>query len=219
MSEIDEATLRILEKTLDSKALAAVRMAIADAERLKVIRDAFLTGRDVEAVELIRTLDLTKALDDAKKKISSAGPATLGVRRAFLGISSRFIPAGASERVVVRPQIPFKADRFAVSRRCSEHFLISSIRVGNRAQDAAPSEIAADLMEGAFDVPDLVFDNSDPSMPIEVRIDSLVQSQIGIAIDMDTCQTAMDLVLDVVNESSAQQRFFGLYLGVVPNDY
>ena len=211
---MDDRILKMLEQTLDSKSLAKVREAIEDAARLTVIRDAFLNGRDVEAVTLIKQLDLTKA----KRKINKNAAPVLGMRRAILGISSSAeISPGQNVTCVTRPQIPFKPDRFAVSRRCSSAFLIERFQVGNRAQDVANSTIPADMMEASFPELPYLFDSSEPGMPIEIRIDSFVEAQFGIPIDMDTCQVAQDLVVQVSNDGPIPLRFYGLYLGVCPN--
>lgn len=212
---MDEAILKILEEKLDSRQIAEIRLAIEDANRITVIRDAFLSGKDVEAISLIKHLDLTKSLDEARKKIDSKANTVLGIRRTILGIST-MVPPGSTQVITVRPQRVFKVDRLAVSRLCSSYFIISSIRVGNQYQEVALSEIAADLLETSFDESSLIF-NREPGELIEVKIDSFVESRIGIPIDMDTCQTAQDLSMFVMNtDLENSRRFSALYLGVTP---
>jgi hypothetical protein len=49
--------IAILEQKLDPSTLAIVRAALDDSDRLAVIRDAFLEGRDAQAVQMILDLD------------------------------------------------------------------------------------------------------------------------------------------------------------------
>jgi hypothetical protein len=50
-------TIAILQQKLDPSTLKVVRAALDDSDRLSVIRDAFLEGRDREAIQMIRDLD------------------------------------------------------------------------------------------------------------------------------------------------------------------
>jgi hypothetical protein len=125
-SPYDQA-LNIVRDKLDPATAKIIELALVDAHRLLVIRDAFLEGNDVKAVQMIRDLD------------------PIGIRK-VLGVNSRdALVTGQTAQFVARPQLPFTADHFAVSPSVAPYFDIEDIRVSNLSQMIQYAPIAADL--------------------------------------------------------------------------
>jgi hypothetical protein len=122
-----EEAIAILERKLDGATLAIVRSALEDSDRLSIIRDAFLAGRDADAVQMIRDLD------------------PIGIRKAVGVNSYGGIVAGGSAQLSIRPQLPFQATNLIVSPSCAADFMINDIRVGTSSMYVQSSDIAADL--------------------------------------------------------------------------
>ena len=162
--------------------------------RLEAIRDAFLTGRDAEAVQMLTELD------------------DLG-GRTVLGINSRnVVEAGQTVQVECRPQLPFRADRFCVDDGVSRHFLIHDIRVGIRSQFIQSSDLAGAIASSRVSLEDLrpeLDEHGFWTIKIERRLDEL----IGVAIDMPICEVAQDMVVIVTNISTVPTTFRGAFFG------
>lgn len=130
---MDEAkqqeVLDIIAMTVDETTLAIVRDALADSHRMTIIRDAFLAGRDHEAVNL-DPRGLYKLLP------TSSGAA--------------LIEPTMSAQITATPQTAFRATRLMVSRR-SRDFMIADIRVGTQYQFVQAGEVPADIFAGNLD--------------------------------------------------------------------
>jgi hypothetical protein len=183
--------ISILEQKLDPSTLALVRAALDDSDRLTVIRDAFLEGRDVQAVQMIRDLD----------------PA--GIRKA-LGVISRMVIEGSRlEQITVRPQVPFRATHLVVSPRCAAHFNIEDIRIGNRSQFLNMGAIAADL----FTTGEVLHGEADEQGFYTIRISKRAEACLPLRIDMPTCEVGNEFVVVVTNIDSQPHEFSGALLG------
>jgi hypothetical protein len=185
--------ISLLEHKLDPSTLAIVRAALDDSDRLAVIRDAFLEGRDVQAVQMIRDLD----------------PA--GIRKALAVISRMVIEGSRLEQIVARPQVPFRATHLVVSPRCAPFFNIEDIRIGNRSQFLNSDRIAADL----FTMGEVLHGEVDEQGFYTIRISKRAEACLPLRIDMPTCEVGNDFVVVVTNIDSRPHAFSGALLGQV----
>lgn len=127
MTSANDQVMTIVRANLDPATAKIIEDAMGEAARISIIRDAFLEGRDVEAVKMLRDLDPT------------------GIRKVLGCRTNVPVPAGCAVQVTTRPQMPFTANRFVVSVSCASSFLISEIRVGMRSMFVQAGEIDADL--------------------------------------------------------------------------
>jgi len=194
----NDQVLAIVSKHLDGATLEIVKSALAADARMSVIRDAFLEGRDHEAVHMIRDLD------------------PIGLRRLLPTSVPAPIPAHASAQITSRPQIaPFKVTHLLVSRTCAEFFNIADIRVGNRSQFTQAGDVPADLFE--VDAPLLessVLDDLKPGEMITIKIDKVV-GRLGLALDLERVETGQDLVVVVTNLDDRPHVFRAAWLGEI----
>lgn len=193
-----QEVLDICASRLDPGVLEVIRSALASDERMAVIRDAFLEGRDHEAVTLLSDLDNTRYLQKA------VGFSSSGV-----------ITPASSVQVVVRPQIPFRGCRLLVSLNCCLDFTIDDVRVGYNSQFVQSGSIPADLFGVSLEdvwrmAPD---DQGFWAVKPSQRLD-----RMGIAIDMPWCQVGQDLVVQATNISGSARTLRGAFLGVIRPD-
>jgi hypothetical protein len=185
--------LTILEQKLDPSTLAIVKAALADSDRLEVIRDAFLEGSDAQAVQMIRDLD------------------PVGIRKA-LGINSREqIIGSATAQILARPLSPFRATHLVVSPRCAAHFNIDDIRIGNRSQFLDMTSIAADL----FTMGDILQGKVDDHEFYAIKIDKISEECLPLRIDMPVCPVGSEIAVLVTNIDHVDHEFYGALLGQV----
>ena len=184
-------TLTILEQKLDPSTLAIVRAALDDSDRLTVIRDAFLEGRDVQAVQMIRDLD------------------PIGIRKA-LGVNAfREIEGSSTTQIVVRPQVPFRATHLVISPRCATHFNIEDIRIGSHSQFLNSTAIAADL----FTTCDVLHGEVDEHGFYTIQISKRAEAWLPLRIDMPVCEVGQDFIVVVTNIDVQSHDFRGALLG------
>lgn len=165
--------------------------ALDDSDRLTVIRDAFLEGRDAQAVQMIRDLD------------------PVGIRKA-LGVNSHLAIVGSRmDQIVVRPQAPFRATHLVVSPRCAAHFDIEDIRIGNRVQFLSSDAIAADL----FTTGDVLHGEVDEHGFYTIQIGRRAEARLPLRIDMPMCEVGQDFVVVVTNVDDQPHEFRGALLG------
>jgi len=184
--------IAILEQKLDPQTLAIVRAALDDSDRLAVIRDAFLEGRDVQAVQMIRDLD------------------PVGIRK-VLGISSGVMRSHVDGQIAVRPQLPFRATHLVVSPRCAMYFDVQDIRIGNQSQYVNSSAIAADL----FATGDVLHGAVDEFGFHTVKIGKRAEAWLPLRIDMPECQIGQEFIVTVTNVDGEPHEFRGALLGQV----
>lgn len=193
-----DQVLAIVGKHLDDTTFEIVKSALAADERMAIIRDAFLDGRDHEAVHMIRNLD------------------PIGFRYLLPASASAQIPAHTSAQIICRPQMaPFKVTHLLVSRTCAEFFNINDLRVGNRSQFVQSGDVPADLFE--VDAPILessVFDDLKPGEMITIKIDKII-GRLGLALDLELVEMALDLVLVVTNIDDLPRVFRAAWLGEI----
>jgi hypothetical protein len=193
-----EQVLAIVSKHLDDTTLEIVKSALSSDERMLVIRDAFLQGRDYEAVHMIRDLD------------------PIGLRY-LLPVSARDpISSRMSAQITCRPQMaPFQVTHLLVSRTCAEFFNVVDIKVGNRSQFVQSGDVPADLFE--VDAPILessALDDLEPGEMITFKIGKSV-GRLGLALDLELAQMSMDLVLTVTNIDDLPHTFRAAWLGEI----
>ena len=193
-----DQVLAIVGKHLDDTTLEIVKSALAADERMAIIRDAFLDGRDHEAVHMIRDLD------------------PIGLRHLLPASAPAQIPAHALAQIICRPQMaPFKVTHLLVSRTCAEFFNVNDLRVGNRSQFVQAGDVPADLFE--VDAPILdssALDDLKPGEMITIKIDKVI-GRLGLALDLESVNVAMDLVLIVTNIDDRPHVFRAAWLGEI----
>lgn len=166
--------MNIVRERLDATTAAIIEAAFADHERIKVIRDMFLEGRDVEAVQLIRELD------------------PVGLRKLLpCGSNPHSIQIGQSAQISARPQIPFTPTHLLVSRSCAAAFVVNDIRVGQRSELVSSGEVPADIFavdapvledEGGFDASRLTPEGFDVVKTFMIR--KSAEERMPVPLDM-----------------------------------
>ena len=192
-----EEILAIVAKHLDAETLEIVRSALVADDRMHVIRDAFLEGRDHEAVHTIRQLDPTV-------KLWHLLPCSTGVE---------LLPT-QSGQITARPQSgPFAPRHLLVSRNCGEHFLINDIRVGSRSEFLQSGDVPADVF--MVDAPSLEAQFDDQQGWFTVTINRTGSALLGVRLDIAEVQAFQELVLIVTNISAESRPFSAAWLGEV----
>ncbi len=108
-------------------------------------------------------------------------------RRMPLGIDSvSTIAAGATSIITVRPQVPYRIDRFVVASAVAGSFIINDIKVGARSQLPSTSAVPAAMFS-------------------ELATES--------ALELDTAEVAQDITVSVTNTSGGALRFTGGFYG------
>jgi hypothetical protein len=100
--------------------------------------------------------------------------------------SAAAVAAGASSRIIQRPQVPFRIDRLVIPSDLAGLFVIDDVKVGKNSQFAA---------EGA--VPARIFQ----------------ENAVGVTLKGDTAQVSMDVVISVTNISGAASFFRAAVIG------
>lgn len=186
--------LAILRGYLDATAFAIVESALVADSRMAVIRDAFLEGRDHEAVNMLRELD------PAKPRMLLPMSTPQDLRPAEVAM------------VTARPQVgPFRPVRLLVSRSCAGYFDINDIRIGTRSQFAQSGNVPADAFE--VDAPglDVLIDGEEPVLVTVTE----KEARFGIALDLDLVAPSQELILIVTNQSDQPRRFRAAWIGEV----
>lgn len=195
-SPLDQA-LDIVRDKLDPATAKIIELALVDANRLLVIRDAFLEGHDVEAVQMIRELD------------------PIGIRK-VVGVNSRgLVDASQTVQLVARPQLPFTADHFAVSPAVAPYFVIDDIRVGTHSQMIQYAQVAADLF--ATDVDQYLVGEPDEEGFYTIKIGKKAEARWGLPIGMPKCMPGQEIyvVATCISDGLADlgREFRGAFLG------
>jgi len=186
--------LAIVREHLDVTTLAIVESALRADARMAVIRDAFLEGRDHEAVKMLRDLDPVKP-------------------RMLLPMSTaEGILPGQITQITARPQVgPFRLLRLLVSKSCAGSFDINEIRVGTRSQFARSGEVPADVFEVDAPELDVVMDGERQVMVTVTE----TEARFGIALTLPVVDTAMDVTLYVTNTGDQALRFRAAWIGEI----
>lgn len=194
-----QQVLAIAERTLDVATLAIIKSALEADHRMAVIRDAFIEGRDHEAVHLIRELD-------------PIGP------RALLPTSTTWqvIEPGQTAQITARPQLPFMPTHLLVSQRCRD-FMINDIRVANASHFVQAGDVPADLF--VVDAPELdALTTTVPGPALDPVIELKVNTKagrLGIALDLPIVKVGWDVTIIVTNAGHTPEPFRGCWLGQV----
>jgi len=193
MSSPYDQALDIVRDKLDPATAKIIELALVDAHRLLVIRDAFLEGNDVEAVQMIRDLD------------------PIGIRK-VLGVNSQVaIEPSQCVQLVTRPQLPFTADHFAVSPAVAPYFVIDDIRVGVYSQLIQAGSIAADLF--ATDVDQMLVGETDEEGFHVIKIGKKAEARWGLPIGMPQCTPGQEIYVIVTCIDGNPRQFRGAFLG------
>lgn len=108
-------------------------------------------------------------------------------RKLPLGIDSgATIAAGATSIITVRPQVPYRVNRFVVSSAIAASFLINDIKIGARSQLPSTSAVPAAMFS-------------------ELATES--------GLELDTAEVAQDVTVTVTNISGGALRFVGGFYG------
>jgi hypothetical protein len=195
-SPYDQA-LDIVRAKLDPATAKIIELALVDAHRLLVIRDAFLDQRDAEAVQMIRALD------------------PIGIRK-VLGVNSNVaIEANQTAQIAARPQLPFTADHFAVSPAVAPYFVIEDIRVSIHSQWVQAGSIAADLF--ATDVDQVLVGEPDEEGFHVIKIGKKAEARWGLPIAMPKCMPGQEIFVVVTcidgGDADLGREFRGAFLG------
>ena len=173
-----------------------IAYAKACIARLETIRDAFLEGRDSEAVRMIRDED-------------PRGDRTV------LGLESRQ-PLYPAETVLIyaRPQVPFRADRFCVDESVAGNFIVNDIRLGTRSMFVQSSDVAGSIFSSRVKL-DALKPVLDEQGFWTIKINAYLEDLLGVAIDFPVCEVGQDLLVQVTNVSDEHVRFRGAFFGRV----
>lgn len=125
------------------------------------------------------------ALAHNKALLKTRGPTK--ARYYPLGVPATTIAAGAAATITVRPQVPFRPQRFIVPSDIAGSFTIGDIRVGKNSQF-----VTADA------VPARAFQEDAAS---------------GVEFGFDTAQVSQDISIVANNISAAQQVFRAIFFG------
>lgn len=198
MSTKHEEVIAIVAKHLDAETLEIVRSALAADDRMQVIRDAFLEGRDHEAVHMIRQLD-------PAVKLWHLLPCSTG--------DEQILPT-QSAQITARPQSgPFAPRYLLVSRNCGEHFMINDIRVANKSEFLQAGDVPADVF--VVDAPLLEAHFEEEQGWFTVKIDRTGSALLGVRLDIAEVQAHQDFQLIVTNISVDPRAFSAAWLGEV----
>lgn len=132
-------------------------------------------------------LSRNAALGMAKNKalLQTRGPTK--ARYYPLGIPATVIAAGAAATITVRPQVPFRAQRFVVPSDIAGSFTIGDIRVGKNSQFVTADAIPARAFQE--------------------------DASSGIELGFDTAQVSQDISIVANNISLAAQTFRAMFMG------
>ena len=203
MSDRDRAVsahdqvLAIVSKHLDAHTLEIVKSALRSDERMAVIRDAFLEGRDHEAVAMLRDLD------------------PVGTRALLPMSTSQLIPPTETAQITARPQVtPFKLTHLLVSRTCAGSFDIDEIRVGNRSQLVQAGSVPADIFEVAPEL-EALMDGPDAVTRVVINQPAARVMHLSPFLDLGLVEAGMEIILYVTNLGVEPMRWRAAWLGEV----
>ena len=200
--DVIAAALALVKEHLGATAVRELEIKLEDADRIKVIRDAFIEGRDRDAVTLMRDLVKWGDLHEGNFRFL---PTSVGI----------LIQPGESAQITARPQgYAFSALALLVSEQ-SRGFLINDIRVGNRSQFVQSGDIPADVLTPIPASLDVRFttNTDEDEKRIEVVLRADVLSRAIVPIDCDICLTSQDIVLVVTNPTVEPLLWRAVWLG------
>jgi hypothetical protein len=189
--------IALVEQHLGADRARELRMAIDDADRVAVIRDAFLAGRDREAITLVRELDRWGKLQEGDFR--------------FLPCSTEVpIEPRQSAQITARPQTyAFRGCALLVSD-VSRDFLIADIRVGTHSQFLQAGDVPADVLTPI--PPGLEVEFVEDRQPtVAIRADVL--SRAIVPLDMEVCQAAQDIIVVITNVGNTARPWRAVFLG------
>lgn len=134
-----------------------------------------------------RKLSRSAAMGMARNKalLQTRGPTK--ARYYPLGVPATTIAAGAAAAITVRPQVPYRVQRFVVPSDIAGSFTIGDIRIGKNSQFCSADAIPARAFQE--------------------------DAASGIEFGFDTAQVSQDISITVNNISLAQQVFRAVFFG------
>jgi hypothetical protein len=192
MTSKHDQIMAIVRDNLDPSTAKLIELAMDDADRISIIRDAFLEGRDVEAVKMLRDLD------------------PVGIRRVLPFNARTEVAGGLHAQVIARPQIPFTGNRLVVAKSCASYFMIDDISVRYRSMMPQAGSVDAELFSA--DVP--IFDaDLDSESFFAIKISEQAESRMGIAIDMPETSPGDEILITIHNIDQNPRSFRAALLG------
>lgn len=209
--------MEIVRKDLDPQTLGIVEEMLRDGDRLAIIRDAFMEGKDAHAVKMIRDLDPMRRMEllpitcDLRGRDGGYG----GYRTGPMGVEP-----GASFQIIARPQREHFRPRYLIlARETAMACDLCDIKVGNRSQFSQSGDIPGEMF--AVDVPEAVLDAADTAQepdatsPIyTLHIGARAVERLPLPIDFEVVREMMDLTIIARNISDRPlARFRGAFIG------
>lgn len=128
---------------------------------------------------------MAMALAHNKAMLRTRGPTK--ARYFPLGVPATTIAAGLASTITVRPQVPFRPQRFIVPSDIAGAFTIGDIRVGKNSQFVTADAVPARAFQE--------------------------DASTGIEFGFDTAQVSQDISVVANNISAAQQVFRAIFMG------
>jgi hypothetical protein len=181
-----------------------------DPELMTLIRDAFLNGRDKEAIEILSTLN---------RKYEPRYHAS------FVAMNSNGVVSPNTTCVIAaRPQVRrFRPMRFCIASSIAPDFTVGDLRVGNNSSFPMAMDVDGDFFSTRFDLLEgediLKATVSADGLFYEIKVDKPVISRMGLAVDMPWCRLSQDLVCFVTNQCQSPRRFRGLFIGYFDDNH
>jgi hypothetical protein len=203
--------LEIVRRDLDPVTLAIVEGKLADANRLSIIRDAFMEGRDALAVKMIRDLD--------EYRVMRLLPISAELRHQTNGYTTGAlgVEPGGSFQITSRPQMPFRPSHLLLSRQSAKQCTIHDIRVGTHSMFVQAGNVPGDIF--AADIP-AVREEVDEKGRTRVLDISARGGDLAIRIDIPLMQPGTDIAMVLTNTSDEHlPRFEGAWLGALHASY
>jgi len=209
----DEFAIGLVGAHLSGEAADALRQKLEDAHRFAVIRDAFLEGRDRDAVTLIRQLSDRAVKDEGEFALLPMSSWEAG---------STFHP-GQRATLTARPQVEAFRGVTLLVGQASSGMLITDIRVGNRTMFAQAGSIPADVFSRSSEEAIIALPRGDDPLRPELHdrdISRLARVYIEastlarmVPLGMEICQAGMDITLDLYNPTVSALPWHAVLVG------
>lgn len=219
MSEQDFSTVQLPERV--SELADACGFKVTGWEEAGDDTDVIITGKDVNYMgsreEVVAFMTAWQQCHDSK--FPTTPPAPPDPNQVSIGLmswsSTGNINPSDITQVWCRPQVgAFRGRRIIIPDDIAPNFTIEDIRVGNRSQLLQSGSIpgqafAARIPESLSTFLAQVRGNQ----VIRMTIDKPALAEFGRAISMDTCQTAMDMIIVIRNSTSMPRPFRAWVVG------
>lgn len=185
--------LAIVRRSVDPTTARLIEEALGDADRLSVIRDLFLNGKDLEAVRELRDLD------------------PVGIRRLLPATASdEWIGVDQSLQITCRPLMPFRPTHLLISRHSAPWFRVNDIRVGMRSEFVQLGDVPAALFE--VDAP-IFRATLDEHGFATWTVHKSAEDRLPLRLDLPEVPVGGDIVIIATNISDEPRRFEAAWYG------